>query len=175
MNSHEIGKGTTRSHRCVDFLPTYNLPHVLVDCGLHKGKARGYFVGVEIAINRGSHDSSHVGILVKPTKKFIMEMRVVWFHLIVENRSASFEKFLLRARLIFDIEINGLFELFRLLKIDDLILSFESFLQKVQSLLDGFVDKSPIEFGMDFVTLHNKLINNKKDIIYDGGWIIFSQ
>lgn len=61
---------------------------------------------------------------------------------------AYLEQLFFGARLILDHEVHSVMQIFRFLEVNDIVFALESGLEEIQILLNGLVNKSPIEIRM---------------------------
>ena len=94
-----------------------------------------------------------------------MKMWMIPFYLMLKNSSTVLQQLVFRTGLILNVKVYCFFEFIRLFELNDFVLSFESGLKKIESLLNGFVDELSVELGMRLVSFHFSLM--KYNTVYN--------
>ena len=146
-DGHEIGKGSAWGKDSVKLLPIEDFFHKVIDFKFHKGETGCKLICVDGTIDGGSHHGTKDGVLVKASKELIVEMGMVGFGLFVEDFVEQGKQIIIVACVLLNLEVNLLFQLFRLSNLDDLILAIKGLLDELKREVESSLHEVSLIVG----------------------------
>ncbi len=146
-DGHEIGKGSAWGKDAIELLPFENLLHKVIDFKFHEGKTGCELICVDGAVDGGSHHGAKDGVLIEASKELIVEMGMVGFGLFVEDFVEQGKQIIIVACIFLNLEVNLLFQLFRLGNLDDFILAMKGLLDELKREVESSLHEVSLIVG----------------------------